>query len=1550
MGWSSSCVSPNEDAQPADAQPDASSVGDGGVSEASVLDHRRFREAARCPECDVLHAAVLNLPETRAAAASAKLRAPDGRFFEITLRDSGEVVDGAALLGDERRAVKARFGKLRPELHAWLSSAGASDRAWVWIWAEVKTEHVRREELLASESAAKAHADKVQKDLDAALAPIREWLAKNAPEAERGDGGGPMLRARLSASEVKLLAELPQVAMLGTDSYPGRPTSTPWSSTSQWAPTLRLDWAHYVSTGEGARVCVKEDARPDDTSLLVIEPPANPYGATTSAHVRGMAGIIRNIDVTSAPWRSVAPSATVYIANWADYTGTGGVNEWCRTNSAHVLSYSWEVAPGSTALTATDWAHDWLAKNSPYMVVVASAGQIGTNDYVVNRGYNGLVGGATDDRNTGDRSDDLVATTSAWRNPSTAHGDHELPHVVAPGNGAGVTGTEFGGTSAATAMVSGITALLTASDLNGWPEVKRAIVLATATGRADQGLLGTLSGAGDMKIGAGEVDAFQAAGLGTSSYVVAPNAVTANGRTAFTADFASSFGADGYLTTKWKARPGANGRLRVVVTWDATASCPSGTSAPCTGDTIDGDFDLHLFKKTDGTWTTTGSPTCSSATWDSAIEMCDLPVLANEEYLIGIRKWGTTGSSTYMGVAWFSYAQPSGSPCTSGTECSSTMCNAGRCACTADSHCPDRFCDASGQCATRQSNGLACTRAAQCASGNCVDGVCCDGTCLGACRACTAAKKGSGADGTCGYIGASLDPELECPQQTCSGGTVTRAQVCSGSGSCTSAGTYSCGGYVCAGTGCRSTCANDGDCIAGYFCSGTSCVAKKGDGVACTAANECLSGSCVDGVCCDTSCVGACRACTAAKKGTGSDGTCGYIVNGLDPEIECSSQTCTAGTVTRAWVCDGAGACRSAGTYSCDGYTCVGTACRATCATDVDCTSTHYCAGTSCAAKKTNGLACSAANECASGYCVDGVCCDSGCTGSCQACSAAKKGSGSNGTCGSIADGENPDGECPGATCAGGTITNAQVCNGGGACRANGTTPCGGYACVGAGCGTTCTTNADCASTHYCDAAACVPKKTNGAACTTTFECSSGNCVDGVCCNTACSASCQGCNVAGSLGTCTATDEAGCAPICGSGVRNEAEECDDGLGTTTSVRRGCSSTCRVEDLPVAASSAESPARTLGSGRHPIAASTSGHAVAYLEDATSTARIFLSTFDGKGTAQDPPKLVAASAPLSANPVVASLPDGKYVVAYTNIGGDGDLLGVALQKVDPSAGAIGAVTYANTTTSFSQYDADLLWTGTELVAAWVDTSSFATGADVKLRRFTSSLAPIAGEEIVANTSAVEADVALAPFGTGYAVAWRSAKDGAEQVLVRAAGKTWSAAATMPGPSGVKPALVQLDSTHLLLAFTEHGFDSVTGELTAKQVRGATVDTATTGGTVSTFALAAAPSTTPALTRVGSRVFLAWNREATPGSADGDELWLQELGWNGSAIEPATAMVLPRAVEHRVGDQRWPALAGGTSLMTAWEDYGTSFGVRWTAVATQVVPVPIFRSGAS
>lgn len=254
------------------------------------------------------------------------------------------------------------------------------------------------------------------------------------------------------------------------------------------------------------------------------------------------------------------------------------------------------------------------------------------------------------------------------------------------------------------------------------------------------------------------------------------------------------------------------------------------------------------------------------------------------------------------------------------------------------------------------------------------------------------------------------------------------------------------------------------------------------NGSPCTMPAECSSGFCVDGVCCDTACDGTCVACTAALQG-GTDGTCGPIAAGSDPENECDDETgtnacgqtgncdgggfcevvaggtscgdiaeCVGGTQTGADLCDGLGACVDGGSMMCDPYVCDagGAMCLTMCSGNADCMSTHYCLAGTCVMDKPTGQACAAPEECQSGFCADGFCCNTACDATCQACSMAKKGSGANGTCGPINPGTDPDNEC-GTECMISNCNQASMCSA--SQPAPDGTPCGmGMMCTGGVC------------------------------------------------------------------------------------------------------------------------------------------------------------------------------------------------------------------------------------------------------------------------------------------------------------------------------------------------------------------------------------------------------------------------------------------------------------------------------------------------------------------
>ena len=167
-----------------------------------------------------------------------------------------------------------------------------------------------------------------------------------------------------------------------------------------------------------------------------------------------------------------------------------------------------------------------------------------------------------------------------------------------------------------------------------------------------------------------------------------------------------------------------------------------------------------------------------------------------------------------------------------------------------------------------------------------------------------------------------------------------------------------------------------------------------------------------------------------------------------------------------------------------------------------------------------NGEACSTNTECASGHCADGVCCNMACTGSCSTCD--------GGTCAPKAAGEPCD---DGLFC-----TATDTCNGSGTCQ---------------GTGATCPLWSQSEVCTVCDEASdsCSQNEgltcglANGQACSAWFQCETGSCVDGVCCDTACSGTCEACTANKTGGT-----DGTCAPI--AGYTDPDAECEDGLCQT----------------------------------------------------------------------------------------------------------------------------------------------------------------------------------------------------------------------------------------------------------------------------------------------------------------------------------------------------------------------------------------------------------------
>ncbi len=245
----------------------------------------------------------------------------------------------------------------------------------------------------------------------------------------------------------------------------------------------------------------------------------------------------------------------------------------------------------------------------------------------------------------------------------------------------------------------------------------------------------------------------------------------------------------------------------------------------------------------------------------------------------------------------------------------------------------------------------------------------------------------------------------------------------------------------------------------------------------------------------------------------GGGGTLGGGGGGGGPV--CSTSTCTG-------CCDASGTCRSGDDVSACGGS--GFSCAV-------CAAGTRCAAAVCQPLSANGGMCLANAQCGSGFCVSGLCCNSACTGNCESCNSM----GTEGVCSPLAEATQP-------------------------------AVCGDYACdgVSGSCPSTCTSSRQCASGRFCDNGRCVTLKVQGVSCASSAECQTGFCADGVCCNQACSGSCDRCNLSSaSLGTCApapASDPG--SPACGGAIvcNGTLADCPIFCGTGCPSNTFCSGT------------------------------------------------------------------------------------------------------------------------------------------------------------------------------------------------------------------------------------------------------------------------------------------------------------------------------------------------------------------------------------------------------
>lgn len=265
-----------------------------------------------------------------------------------------------------------------------------------------------------------------------------------------------------------------------------------------------------------------------------------------------------------------------------------------------------------------------------------------------------------------------------------------------------------------------------------------------------------------------------------------------------------------------------------------------------------------------------------------------------------------------------------GLPCPS-VECFDTTCADGRCVLSPldpGARCgptDEQFCDQALTCVACMTTDDCAVPPSSCRAVACEDGQCLETVILEG-RECAGGPAGRGVctagevcvecvgpaqcaveeqcvRGACAPVPESCGDGLENGDESdldCGGScpSCDNGKVCDSAGDCAS---RYCDANFCAAC-------DRSECGADRWCDGGTCTPRKALGASCTAAGQCESEACSDGVCCDSTCAGACEACASTLTGLTS-GACEPVLVGIDPDDDCAEGECVTGA------CDGARAC-----------------------------------------------------------------------------------------------------------------------------------------------------------------------------------------------------------------------------------------------------------------------------------------------------------------------------------------------------------------------------------------------------------------------------------------------------------------------------------------------------------------------------------------------------------------------------------------------------------------------------------------------------------------
>jgi serine protease AprX len=605
-------------------------------------------------QLQILDERTITLPELDLRVRAYKVRtARSDEAQRLAVDDRGRRQDIEAILEKQRALVRERYGSLQHALFEQLEQlreAGDEDRSiQVCIKFAIDEPEPLDKTRLEDGDPAKAAREAQQAErrvAAAALEVFRTAMARYGVE-QRGEAevSGPFVRTSLPATTVRELGFDESVAFLGLDGEPEVPDQHPTIQAS--LPTTRTNWVHGQGfRGAGVRVCILEGGGLTKAQSFFNVVAIQDTSASANDHMTKSVAITGNrydqvpgtTTGTHGQWRGYAPEAAVMIANVSNYQSR---YEWARVNGVNIVSMSWHFPAERTNgnLHTRDVYFDYWSVRWPWPSVFTSAGNAADEDaYAQGKGYNFLgVANVTNDGD-GNRCNDVIESSSSWKNPISPVGDRELPEIAAPGSRHSLLDNSFGGTSAATPVAAAITSLLMNRNtaLRVWPEGIRAILLATSNYQGADGANWSIWS--DGRDGTGMVNA---------QYAMWTAGRRETGQTAqFRAhDYGRIRHADfqgGFFNKSWNARTSTtNARIRVALTWNSKTSGSTPTSS-----VLDADLDLWVYDPD-------GQLVAWSSSWDGNYEFVEFTPSKPGTYRIRIRRYAMASNfDSYFGIAW----------------------------------------------------------------------------------------------------------------------------------------------------------------------------------------------------------------------------------------------------------------------------------------------------------------------------------------------------------------------------------------------------------------------------------------------------------------------------------------------------------------------------------------------------------------------------------------------------------------------------------------------------------------------------------------------------------------------------------------------------------------------------------------------------------------------------------------------------------------------------------------------------------------------------------